>query len=209
MSKSMIYLVSVALVLGLGLTGGVAGASEIKINFQAAGAPIPDGYLPDYGELFGDRGNGWSYGWSQDMTSRTRDRNNAAAPDQRHDTLVHFQPLGGVWEIELPNGTYNLFIVCGDPSYADTINNIVLEGERRFDILLARCRPGIAWTGDTPDVHAVFVLAGTRDERNFHLRALAAIAQVAQPLHFYKRWIEARNREALRDVVLLGKRPRL
>jgi amino acid transporter/mannitol/fructose-specific phosphotransferase system IIA component (Ntr-type) len=89
------------------------------------------------------------------------------------------------------------------------IPHIVLEGEKTFDILLARCKPGIVFPGKTPDVHAVFVLAGTRDERNFHLRALAAIAQIAQPLHFYRKWIEARNKEALRDVVLLGKRLRL
>ncbi|MDP6524995.1 MAG: amino acid permease [Kiritimatiellia bacterium] len=89
------------------------------------------------------------------------------------------------------------------------IPHIVLEGEKKFDILLARCKPGIVFPGDTPDVHAVFVLAGTRDERNFHLRALAAIAQVAQPLHFYKRWIDARDEEGLRDVVLLGKRLRM
>ena len=89
------------------------------------------------------------------------------------------------------------------------IPHLVLEGEHAFDILLARCKPGITWAGDIPDVHAVFVLAGTRDERNFHLRALAAIAQVAQPLHFYKRWIRARGSEALRDVVLLGQRLRL
>ena len=89
------------------------------------------------------------------------------------------------------------------------IPHLVLEGEHTFDILLARCKPGIAWSGDTEDVHAVFVLAGTRDERNFHLRALAAIAQVAQPLHFYRRWIQARSTEALRDVVLLGQRQRL
>jgi APA family basic amino acid/polyamine antiporter len=89
------------------------------------------------------------------------------------------------------------------------IPHLVLEGEHTFDILLARCKPGIAWSGGSEDVHAVFVLAGTRDERNFHLRALAAIAQVAQPLHFYRRWIQARSTEALRDVVLLGQRQRL
>ncbi|MDP6491052.1 MAG: amino acid permease [Kiritimatiellia bacterium] len=89
------------------------------------------------------------------------------------------------------------------------IPHLVLQGEHQFDILLARCKPGIAWSGDIPEVHAVFVLAGTKDERNFHLRALAAIAQIAQPLHFYKRWIQARNKEALRDVVLLGQRQRL
>ena len=112
--RKSVYFISFIFVLGLGLTTGLAAASEIKINFQSAGAPIPEGYLPDYGEEFSDRGNGWSYGWNQNMTGQTRDRNNAAAPDQRYDTIVHFRSLGAIWEIELPNGTYNLFIVCGD-----------------------------------------------------------------------------------------------
>ncbi|MBN1807323.1 MAG: hypothetical protein JW837_18905 [Sedimentisphaerales bacterium] len=119
-------LFSLFLVLTLGLTAGVTGASEIKINFQSAGAPIPEGYLPEYGELFSEHDNGWSYGWNQSITSGARDRNNANAPDQRYDTLNHFR--GAIWEIEVPNGTYNLFIVCGDPSYIDQTNNIDVEG---------------------------------------------------------------------------------
>jgi len=88
------------------------------------------------------------------------------------------------------------------------IPHILVEGEKTFDILLARCKPGIVFPGSSSEVHAVFVLAGTHDERNFHLRALAAIAQIAQPLHFYKKWIRAKTAEALRDTVLLGKRLR-
>ena len=88
------------------------------------------------------------------------------------------------------------------------IPHIVVEGKETFDILLARNRPGIAFPGATSEVHAIFVLAGSKDERNFHLRALSAIAQIAQPLHFYKEWIRAQDKDALRDTVLLGKRLR-
>jgi hypothetical protein len=123
MSKKLTFLV---LLLVFGLTVGLAGASEIKINFQSAGAPIPEGYLPEYGELFFAHDNGWSYGWNQDITSGARDRNSGNAPDQRYDTLNHFR--GAVWEIEVPNGTYDLFIVCGDPSYTDQTDNIDVEG---------------------------------------------------------------------------------
>jgi amino acid transporter/mannitol/fructose-specific phosphotransferase system IIA component (Ntr-type) len=88
------------------------------------------------------------------------------------------------------------------------IPHIIIEGEHKFDILMARCRPGVRYaTAETP-VHAVFVLAGTRDERPFHLRSLAAIAQIVQDPHFEERWMRARNKEALRDVILLGKRRR-
>ncbi|MEA3225971.1 MAG: PA14 domain-containing protein, partial [Planctomycetota bacterium] len=130
MCRKMMYLVSLVLALGAGLTAGVAGASEIKINFQSAGAPIPDGYLPEYGDPFFEHDDGWSYGWDQNIRSGARDRNNANAPDQRYDTLNHLQQAGGdkIWEIELPNGTYNLLLVCGDPSYTDQTNNFDVEG---------------------------------------------------------------------------------
>ncbi|UCD85788.1 MAG: amino acid permease [Deltaproteobacteria bacterium] len=88
------------------------------------------------------------------------------------------------------------------------IPHIVIEGEHTFDILLARCREGIVFSGAAPRVHTIFVLIGTRDERNFHLRALAAIAQIVQDPHFEEKWMEAKSEEALRDLVLLGKRRR-
>lgn len=88
------------------------------------------------------------------------------------------------------------------------IPHIVIEGEGRFEILLARCKEGIYFSDAAPHVHAVFILIGTRDERNYHLQALAAIAQIVQEHDFEKRWLEARSAEALRDLVLLGKRKR-
>jgi len=88
------------------------------------------------------------------------------------------------------------------------IPHLVLEGERSFDILLVRCREGIIFSSEVPDVQAVFFLAGTRDERNFHLRALSAIAQVAQDPEFRTRWMRAKDPQGLRDIVLLGKRIR-
>ena len=88
------------------------------------------------------------------------------------------------------------------------IPHIIVEGERTFHILLARCREGIVFSEAAPKVHAVFVLVGTKDERNFHLNSLAAIAQIVLDADFDNRWMAARNKEALRDIVLLGKRKR-
>ena len=88
------------------------------------------------------------------------------------------------------------------------IPHIIIEGEHKFDILLARCREGIGFSEDAPAVNTVFVLVGTKDERNFHLRALAAIAQIVQNPHFKDRWLAAKSEESLRDIVLLGKRSR-
>jgi len=88
------------------------------------------------------------------------------------------------------------------------IPHIVIDGTGTFDLLLARCREGIAFPGSPGPVRAAFVLAGTRDERNFHLRALAAIAQIAQEPHFEATWMAARAAQGLRDLILLGQRRR-
>ncbi len=88
------------------------------------------------------------------------------------------------------------------------IPHIVIEGEHVFDILLARCQEGVVFSESAPRVNTIFVLIGTRDERNFHLRALAAIAQIIQDPHFEEKWMAAKSEEALRDLVLLGKRKR-
>jgi len=88
------------------------------------------------------------------------------------------------------------------------IPHVIIDGEGAFDILLARCREGVEFSESAPGVHAIFVIAGTRDERNFHLKALAAIAQIVQHPRFEERWLRARDSETLRDIILLGQRPR-
>lgn len=92
------------------------------------------------------------------------------------------------------------------PGFA--IPHIIVEGEHKFKILLARCRGGVVFSDALPKVHVVFLLAVSRDERNFYLRALSAIAQIAQEAGFDKKWLGARRPEELRDIVLLGKRSR-
>ncbi|MCD6176624.1 MAG: amino acid permease [Candidatus Cloacimonetes bacterium] len=88
------------------------------------------------------------------------------------------------------------------------IPHIIIEGEKKFNILLARCKEGIYFNDEAQKVNTVFVITGTHDERNFHLQSLAAIAQIVQDSNFEKKWLKAKNIEALRDIVLLGDRRR-
>lgn len=88
------------------------------------------------------------------------------------------------------------------------IPHIIVEGKGKFEILLARCKNGITFPETKEKVHIVFVLAGSKEERNFHLRALAAIAEIAQASKFDKNWLAARNIEELRSIILLAERRR-
>jgi hypothetical protein len=102
-----------------------------RVNFQPAAAPVPSGYLWDDGAAFAARGNGFSHGWNIDNRGNVRDRNSSRSPDQRYDTLIHMQrpsSLNAVWEIALPNGTYRVRVVTGDPSYYDSVYRINVEG---------------------------------------------------------------------------------
>jgi len=92
------------------------------------------------------------------------------------------------------------------PGFA--IPHVIVEGEHQFKILLIRCREGVLFSDTLPKVHVIFALAVSRDERNFYLRALSAIAQIAQETGFDKKWLGARRPEEMRDIVLLGKRRR-
>ncbi|MFC1576059.1 amino acid permease [Candidatus Omnitrophota bacterium] len=88
------------------------------------------------------------------------------------------------------------------------IPHIVMDGKHKFRILLARCKDGIKFPKAETPVHVVFALVGSSDERNFHLRALAAIAEIAQDEKFDTRWLAARNAEDLRNIILLAERRR-
>ena len=88
------------------------------------------------------------------------------------------------------------------------VPHVVVEGQGRFEVVLARSKKGFRFSPDKQAVHCVFLLIGTRDQRNFHLQALSAIAQVVQEPEFDEKWLRARGTQGLRDVVLLAERRR-
>jgi len=88
------------------------------------------------------------------------------------------------------------------------IPHIIIPGEKCFQIIPVRSKEGIYFPNINEPVHTMFVLVGTLDERSYHLRALMAIANLVQESDFNKRWMNARNTEELRDVILLSNRKR-
>ena len=89
------------------------------------------------------------------------------------------------------------------------IPHIIVEGQGIFKLLLVRAVNGIIFSDLHPPVKTVFVLVGSRDERNYHLRALMTIAHIVEETDFEKRWSEAGDIEQLRDVILLSRRKRM
>jgi hypothetical protein len=102
----------------------------VQINFQISTAKAFPGYLEDNGLVFADRGNGWKYGWSVDISSTARQRNSTLSPDERYDTLVQPQlnGLNASWDLAVPSGTYSVRLVAGDPSFVNSVYEIAAEG---------------------------------------------------------------------------------
>ncbi len=92
------------------------------------------------------------------------------------------------------------------PGFA--IPHIIVDGKNKFDIIVVRASEGIRFPHAKEPIRIMFVLAGSKDERNYHLRALMAIAQIAQEKGFEQRWMEARDSESIRNLILLSTRTR-
>ena len=103
--------------------GGGTANLPIRINFQPLGAAVPRGYVPDTGLTFAAQ-DGLSFGWNAAHTDVTRDR--GINSNQLLDTLCHFHE-GAVWELALPNGTYNVLASVGDPMLPSTYT-LIVEG---------------------------------------------------------------------------------
>ncbi|WP_372808766.1 amino acid permease [Pontiella sp.] len=88
------------------------------------------------------------------------------------------------------------------------IPHIICDGEKLFKIMLVRSREGLEFEEGVM-VKAFFVIAGSRDMRHLHLKALAAIAHIVQHPEFEKRWTTAKNEAQLKDILLLSERVRM
>ncbi|RMF04316.1 MAG: hypothetical protein D6768_03565, partial [Chloroflexi bacterium] len=109
------------------------------INFQRNkdANPVPGfpSYLVDGGNKYGNRGGGHTYGWLDNKNKpkdnfNAKNRNKAAAPDERYDTFNRLRPGGKVykWEYALPNGQYTVRIVAGDSKNKNGTYFINAEG---------------------------------------------------------------------------------
>ncbi|WP_031427815.1 PKD domain-containing protein [Flavimarina sp. Hel_I_48] len=105
----------------------------ININFSDLATASPAGYNKDSGDSYGDRGNGYSYGWLNAETNVPAVVTNSArmrtvsGVGVLNNSLIHMQygnvdtdPSKGYlpdakWELALPNGSYNIIVNVGDP----------------------------------------------------------------------------------------------
>ena len=117
------------------------GRFALDINFEGKGVnahnrPLPLGYVTDSGDAFGNRGGGMVYGWDRNGTGQGRDRNLSASPDERFDTVMHMHNGAygpATWELAVPQGTYWVRAVLGEPNPTTRTHDISIEGTNFSD----------------------------------------------------------------------------
>jgi hypothetical protein len=114
--------------------------TSLHVNFAAQTSATPDGYVNDYGLPYTDTtGMGWESandGTPTSLVGNGRERNLAASPDKRYDTMIQMQQTAassggtqtpGQWEHALTNGDYLVTVAVGDASAINSIDRINFE----------------------------------------------------------------------------------
>ncbi len=119
---------------------------NVRIVFRPSESGAPAGYLVDNGTEYGPHPNGFTYGWNMNISKYVADRTQPAfavakqsrPPDARYACVVAMDnpdlEKPAFWGISLPNGTYKVHVVAGDPGYYDSVyalnvNDVmILEG---------------------------------------------------------------------------------
>ncbi|WP_367130037.1 Ig-like domain-containing protein [Saccharothrix sp. HUAS TT1] len=108
-----------------------AAAFSARIDFSDQATTPAAGYARDFGEPYGPRATGGTYGWvslgaTTPLSLVGNGRNRGGTGDPRLATLVHAQlpatspgvPTPGSWEIAVPNGSYTVTVAVGDAGTA-------------------------------------------------------------------------------------------
>ena len=99
----------------------------VRVDFAPPGTEVPDGYILDDGTVFAEREGGLRYGWDADVSADMRRR--GLVEDTRYDTFAHFSKAGDrTWEVEAPEGAYDVRLALGDPQHTDQVNALDVEG---------------------------------------------------------------------------------
>ncbi len=113
----------------------IGAGTSTYVNFRPGDSPMVSGYLADIGQVYGDRGGGQAYGWSQVVTMRDRNATTAYDLYETHAEIPANQTRA--WSIQVPNGTYAVTVSIGDAggSTNNTNNTVAVEGTSYWSAL--------------------------------------------------------------------------
>ncbi len=77
-----------------------------------------------------------------------------------------------------------------------------IEGRNKFEIILVRTKKGAVFSDESPHVHAAIIVVSSHDMQSFYLHSLMWMVQIEEMVDFEKEWMDAKNADELRNVVL-------
>ncbi len=116
-----------------------AAPTPVKVDFGTASSQPPAGWSLDTGAPLAAR-DGRTWGWvapgtrtPRDLTALARQRGARSSPDARFTSFVHLQygsdqAAWGDWQVELPDGSYQVAVGVGDPSATDSVHEVTADG---------------------------------------------------------------------------------
>ncbi len=80
--------------------------------------------------------------------------------------------------------------------------SLIIKGRNKFDIILVRSKKGIIFSDDIPPIHALFVIVSSPDQQSFYFHSLMWLVQISEFKDFEKKWLNAKDNEELRNIIL-------
>jgi len=77
-----------------------------------------------------------------------------------------------------------------------------IKGRDKFEILLIRSKKGLLISDDADPINAFVVIVASPDLQNFYNHSLMWIVQIADETDFKDEWINAKDSEGIRDIIL-------
>jgi len=84
----------------------------------------------------------------------------------------------------------------------------IIEGRDKFEIILVRSKKGIMLFDDTPPINAFFVVVATSEQQSFYMHSLMWMVQIAEVTDFENEWLNAKDADELRNIILSSWRKR-
>jgi len=84
----------------------------------------------------------------------------------------------------------------------------IIKGRDKFEMILVRSKKGILFSDDADPIHAFFVIVASPDQQNFYYHSLMWIVQIAEETDFEEKWINAKDIDELRNIILSSWRKR-
>ena len=84
----------------------------------------------------------------------------------------------------------------------------IIGGRDKFEIIIVRSKKGIILFDDAVPVHTFFVLVATSEQQSYYMHSLMWIVQIAEETDFEEEWLNAKDTDELRDIILSSWRKR-